>query len=128
MAQLTVRETIEHHIGVLTMYLEAAPVVRCDADRFVARYTSLVDEFWAEYKGISVSVGTTYYWMFSQACGEQEVTTLPYYGEKAWQGRATDIAQKMRTQAFEALYLMTKEAGVPEEYLNAMSLGLEADS
>lgn len=129
MAQLTARETIEHHIDMLATYLETAPTVEASgADKFAARYTTLVDEFWDEYKNISLAYGTTYYWMFSQACGENETVTLSYYGEDAWPVRAVAIAQRMRTSALEKLYLMTTEAGVPEEYLNAMVLEMERDS
>lgn len=129
MAQLTVRETIERHIDVLATYLESAPSAeREGADKFAARYTTLVDEFWAEYKDISLAYGTTYYWLFSQACGENETVTLSYYGEDAWPLRAVAVAQRMRTESLEKLYLMTKEAGVPAEYLDAMVLELERNS
>lgn len=129
MAQLTVRETIKHHIDVLATYLESAPAVAGDgADKFAARYTTLVDEFWAEYKGVALAHGTAYYWMFSRACGENETVTLSYYGKEAWPVRAVAVAQRIRTESLERLYLLTKEAGVPAEYLDAMILELEKNS
>lgn len=114
----TVRETIEHHIDVLCSHLESATMA-VDVSQFVDRHMSLVDEFWAVYKEAH-NHGVYYYLVFAKACGEYEAITFSHDGERGWPRRAAEIAREMRAQSSEMLYLMTQEAGMPEEYLKMM--------
>lgn len=122
---MTVRETIEHHIGVLRAYLEAAPtpeVWHAGGDLLKEQYAELVDEFWDVYQNIAVKYSGPFYWSFRQAAGENEMDSLAWLAQDMWADAAKKLSQKMADASVDALYMMTDEADMPEDFLRGMGL------
>lgn len=122
---MTVRETIEHHIGVLRAYLEGTPtpeVWEAGGELLKEQYAELVDEFWDMYQDIAVKYGSVFYWSFRQATGENEMDSLAWLAQDMWADAAKSLSQKMADVSVDALYMMTDEADMPEDFLRGMGL------
>lgn len=125
MAQLTVRETIEYHVGVLCTYLESRvseEVWQEGSEALIREYGHLVSAFWDDYKGVALRNGSTYYWTFCRAAGEDKLREISYYGQDMWRDLMGRLSTSMKAQSVEALYFLTDEAGIPDEYLELMGL------
>lgn len=119
------REVIEHHVGLLRDYLEAVPtpeVWHAGGELLKEEYAALVDGFWDVYAALASKYGTAYYWSFRQATGENEMDSLAWLAQDMWSDAAKELSQKMEAASVEALYAMTDEADMPEEYLMGMGL------
>ncbi len=125
MAQLSVRETIEYHVGVLCTYLESKvseKVWQEGSEALIREYGDLVSAFWDDYKRVALRNGTTYYWSFCRAAGEDSLREVAWYAQDMWPEMMARLSEKMKAQSVEVLYFLTDEAGVPDEYLELMGL------
>lgn len=125
MAQLTARETIEHHIGVLCAYLESEvseEVWVRGSDALNEEYGVLVTAFWEDYKRIALRHGDSYYWTFCRAAGEDALRAVSFYAQDMWREQMQKLSERMKVQSVEALYFLTDEADIPEEYFELVGV------
>lgn len=125
MAQLTARETIEHHIGLLRGYLEAIPTATAHEGGtyvLIDEYSVFVDEFWEAFDEVAPRQAPKFYYTFTRASGEEGLRTLAHYPQDMWPEMAKCLSEKMAAQSADVLYLLTEEAAMPEEYLELLNL------